>query len=142
MFANTVSNKWTETTKQVELMIELISFDLGEISFGIPITKIVRVMNDLSPHEDLQIGSDVEILDLHHRLFGFSILNPTAMAIFSGDKSYYIPIDTTPTLTSIPLDRIRTLPAEFRANNPLGIASHLAMTAIDDRELTIFILGG
>jgi hypothetical protein len=140
MFANTISNKWTETTKQVELTIELIVFDLGEITMGIPMSKINRVINNLS-QVDFQLDTDLELLDLHQRLFETSV-TATAMVIFKSDRSYCIPIDTTPTLAYIPLDRVRTLPAEFRATNPLGIASHLAMTTIDDRELTIFILGG
>jgi hypothetical protein len=139
MFANIISNKWTETTKQVELTIELIVFDLGEITFGIPMSKIGRVINNLT-QADFQLDADLELLDLHHRLFGTSIIT-TAMVIFKSDRSYCIPIDTSPTLKYIPLDRIRTLPAEFRATNPLGIASHVAMTSIDDRQLMIFILG-
>jgi hypothetical protein len=141
MFANTVSNKWTETTKQVELTIEFIIFDLGEISFGIPMSKIGRVINNLD-QAAFQLDPDIEFLDLHHRLFETSITHPTAMVIFKGDRSYCIPIDTTPTLIAIPLDRVRILPAEFCTNNPLGIATHIAITAIDDRELTILILGG
>jgi hypothetical protein len=141
MFANTVSNKWTETTKQVELTIELIVFDLGAISFGIPMSKISRVINNLT-QVDFQLDPDLELLDLHDRLFGTAITNPTAMVICTGDRPACIPIDTTPTLTSIPLDRIRILPAEFRIDNPLGIASHIAMKSIDDTELTIFILAG
>jgi hypothetical protein len=102
-------------------------------------SKIDRVINNLT-QADFQLDTDLELLDLHHQLFGTSIIT-TAMVIFKGDRSYCIPIDTSPTLKYIPLDRIRTLPAEFRATNPLGIASHVAMTSIDDRQLMIFILG-
>jgi hypothetical protein len=139
MFANTVSNKWAETAKQVEPTIELIIFDLGEISFGIPMSKIGRVINNLT-QADLQLDPAIELLDLHHRLFGTSITDPTAMVIFKSDRSYWIPINSPPTLIDIPLDRVRILPAEFRTNSPLGIASHIAMTAIGDNKLTIFIL--
>lgn len=137
---NTISNKWTEIIKPIELTVELIVFDLGEVSFGISMTKIDRVINHTRLGEELNISKDVEILDLHHRLFGTSILNPTAIVIFRGDKLYGIPIDTSPTLTIVPLDRIRIIPAEFRTNNPLGIASHIAMISTPNSELTIFIL--
>jgi hypothetical protein len=139
MFANTISNKWTETTKIVIPTIELIVFALGEVTIGIPMDKISRIINNLT-RTDFQIDPDVEPLDLHYQLFGASINNLTAMVLFKSDRSYCISIDTTPALTSIPLDHIRILPAEFRINNPLGIASHIAMTSIDDRETTIFIL--
>ena len=157
MFTNTVSNKWTETAKEIEATIELIVFNLGEVSFGIPMLKIDRILNETNLLRDFSLTAgaavlfwgnpriknrqDIEILDLHQRLFGTSIVNPTAMVIFRGDKLVAIPIDTTPALTSVPLDRIRILPTEFRTNSPLGIASHVAITSIDDTESTIFILG-
>jgi chemotaxis signal transduction protein len=140
MFTNTISNKWTETAKKIDATIELIIFNLGEVSLGIPMTKIDRVLNETNLLQDFSLGTEIEILDLHHRLFGISITNPTAMVIFREDKLVGIPIDTTPTLISVPLDRIRILPTEFRTNSPLGIASHVAITSIGDSELTIFIL--
>ena len=140
MFTNTVSNKWTETAQKMEETIKLIVFNLGEVSFGILMTKIDRVVNNANLDRDFKIDAGIEILDLHHRLFGTSSINPTTMVIFRGDRLVGIPIDTTPTLISVPLNHIRILPDEFRTNNPLGIASHIAMTSIDDTELTIFIL--
>ena len=140
MFANTVSNKWAVTTPKIAAQIELIVFNLGGISFGIPTIKVDRVVTQTQLDRDFQIDANVEILDLHHRLFGVSIATATAMVIFTGDRLAGIPIDTAPTLISIPLDRIRILPAEFRINNPLSIASHIAMTSIGDSKLTIFIL--
>jgi hypothetical protein len=141
MFANTVSNKWTETTKKIEATIELIVFNLGEVSFGIPMTKIDRVVNKTNLDRDFNLSAGVEILDLHDRLFGSSIVNATAMVIFRGDRLTGIPIDTTPTLISVPLDRIRILPDEFRTSSPLGIASHIAMISDFGIDSTIFIIG-
>jgi hypothetical protein len=141
MFTNTVSNKWVETAKKIEATIELIVFNLGEVSFGIPMTKIDRVVNKTNLDRDFQIGADVEILDFHHRLFGTSIVNPTAMVIFRGDRLVGISIYTTPTLVSVPLDRIRILPAEFRTNSPLSIANHIAITSDFAIESAIFIIG-
>jgi hypothetical protein len=140
MFANTVSNKWTETTALVIPTVELLVFALGEVTFGIPMSKIGRVINNLTP-ADFQLNADLELLDLHRQLFGTSI-TATAMVIFNSNRSYCIPVDTTPNLTCIPLDRIRTLPVDFGTNHPLGLASHLAIAPIDNLEVTIFILGG
>ncbi len=140
MFTNTVSNKWTETAKKVEATIELIVFNVGDVSFGIPMIKIDRILNETNLLRDFSLMAGIEILDLHHCLFGNSIDNPSAMVVLKGWNLAGIPIDTTPTLISVPRDRIRILPTKFRTNNPLGIASHVAIIAIDDRELTIFIL--
>jgi hypothetical protein len=140
MFTNTVSNKWTETAKKVEATIELIVFNLGEVSFGIPMTKIDRVVNKTNLDQDFNLSAGIDILDLHHRLFGTSIANPTAMVVLKGESLVCIPIDTTPTLISVPLDRIRILPDEFRTSSPLGVASHIAMISSLNQESTIFII--
>jgi hypothetical protein len=140
MFANTVSNKWMETTAQESATIDLIVFDVGEVSFGISLGKVDRVIEKPADCQDFNIGTGTQILDLHHRLFGSSIANPTAMVIFRSDGLYGIPLDTTPTLIAVPLDRIRILPNEFRHDNSLDIASHIAMISTPTAELTIFIL--
>jgi hypothetical protein len=143
MLANTTSNPLYAITDRLEPTVELIVFDIDEVKFGIPIIKIDRIINSIHLGEDYTLTKNVEILDLYDRLFGIGISNPTAIAIFIGDSEqlYAIPIDTTPTLVSVPLDRIRILPSEFRTNNPLGIASHLAMISTPVTESTIFILG-
>ncbi len=141
MFTNTVSNKWTETAKEIEATIELIVFSLGDVIFGIHMAKIDRVVNNPNLDRDFNLSAGVEIIDLQHQLFGTSIVNPTAMVIFKGDRLAGIPIDTTPTLTAIPLDIIRILPDRFRTNSPLGIASHIAVTSDFAIDSAIFIIG-
>jgi chemotaxis signal transduction protein len=142
MFANTISNKWSEITEPVEVTVELIVFDIGEVSFGIPIAKIDRIVSSIHLGEDYTLTQNVEILDLHHTLSGTALSHPNAIAIFTGDdrQLYGIPIDTVPTLMAVPLDRIRELPNDFRANNPLGIATHIAIISDSIADLTIFIL--
>ena len=136
------ANLWPEQKQQVVPTIELVMFEVAQLSFGIPMTKINRVISNAFIGEDFSLTQDVEILDLHHRLSGIEISNPNAIAIFTGKDLhlYGIPIETAPTLISIPLDRIRTLPDDVRQSNPLGIASHLAMISTEDTQLTIFIL--
>jgi hypothetical protein len=142
MFANTLPNQRAENNDLVQATLELVVFEIGEVSFGIPMHQIERVINDLFLGEDYSLTQDVQILDLHHLLFGIAISHPNAMAIFRGDlqKLYGIPIDTIPSIISVPLDRIRILPPEFRTTNPLGIASHVAMIAVPPTESIIFIL--
>ena len=144
MLINTVSNKWAETIEKFQPTIELVIFDLAEVSFGIPMTKINRVISSIFIGEDYSLTQDVEILDLHLRLTGIELSDPKSIAIFTANNRqlYGIPIETVPILTCVPLDRIRILPSEFRTTNPLGIASHIAMISTADSELTVFILGG
>jgi chemotaxis signal transduction protein len=122
--------------------IELVVFEIAEVSFGIPMTKINRVISNIFLGEDYSLTQDVEIVDLHQRITGIEIANFNAIVIFTGTdgRLYGIPIETVPSLTTIPLDRIRTIPQDLRTKNPLGIASHVAIIANADLELTIFIL--
>ncbi|WP_310482935.1 hypothetical protein [Chamaesiphon sp. VAR_48_metabat_403] len=122
--------------------IELVVFEIAEISFGIPMAKINRVISNVFLGEDYSLTQDVEIVDLHHRLTGIEIANFNAIAIYTGTDGqlYGIPIETVPSLLTIPLDLIRTIPQQIRTNNPLGIASHIAMISNSELELTIFIL--
>jgi hypothetical protein len=142
MFTNTASNKSVKLTNRIIPTLELVVFELAEISFGIPMTKINRVISSIFIGEDYSLTQDVQILDLHHQLTGLELSEPNAIAIFTNEdrQLYGIPIETVPTLVSVPLDRIRILPSKFCTNNPLGIASHIAMISTPISELTIFIL--
>ncbi len=142
MFRDITSNLLPKPKQQVVSTLELVMFDVAKVNFGIPMTKINRIISNVFIGEDFTLTQDVEILDLHHLLSGIEISNPNAIAIFTGQdlKLYGIPIETAPTLISIPLDRIRVLPADIRRDNPLGIASHIAMISDAITELTIFIL--
>jgi hypothetical protein len=142
MFANTISNKLSDTIEKSVPTIELISFDVGEVKFGIPITKIDRIISNIHLDQDHTLTENVNITDLHDRLTGDAITNPTAIVIFTSDRQLSgIPINTVPIILAIPFDRVRILPAEFRTTNPLGIASHIAMISDPTGELTLFILG-
>jgi chemotaxis signal transduction protein len=142
MLTNTILNKWSETIEMIVPTIELIVFDIGDVSFGIPITKIDRIISNVHLDQDYTLTQNVEIVDLHDQLTGMAISSPTAIAIFTNAAQQLagIPIDTVPILVTVPLDRIRIIPSEFRATNPLGIASHIAIISDPGTELTIFIL--
>lgn len=123
--------------------LELVLFEIGEANFGIPMSKIVRVINHLFLGEDYSLDRGVEIIDLHSRLFGREISNPHAMVIFIDERQqlHGIPIEMIPSLISVPFARIRTLPPEFRSSNPLGIATHIAVGMEEDgTDITIFIM--
>jgi chemotaxis signal transduction protein len=141
MFANTVSNKWVET-QPIVTTIDLIVFEVDRVSFGIPMTKIARIISSVFLGEDYSLTQNVEILDLHCRLTGESIVSPTSIVLWidAHQQIAAIPIETVPIMVSVPLDRIRTLPHDFRQHNPLGIASHIATIAAPNAEATILIL--
>ena len=64
MFASTISNKWSETTSKNEPTIELVVFDIGDVSFGIPIYKIDRIISNVHLDENPTLTQNVEITAL------------------------------------------------------------------------------
>jgi hypothetical protein len=141
MFANTLSNKWVETRTSIATL-DLIVFEVDRVSFGIPMTKIDRIISSVFLGEDYSLTQNVDILDLHYHLTGESIVSPTSIVLWIGANQQLaaIPIETVPVMVSVPLDRIRTLPSDFRQQDLLGIASHVAMLTIENIESTVFIL--
>ncbi len=133
---------WYQPTVTAAPTIELVIFDISDVSFGIPIAKIDRILNQIGTSQPFDLPADTQILDLHHQLFGFSFPNPAAYVIVRRDRLSVcgIPVDTLPTISHVPIDRIRTLPSELRATSPIGIASHVAMISEPTGELTVFIL--
>jgi purine-binding chemotaxis protein CheW len=138
-YPNPVKNLWNDSQVIDTATVELANFDIGIAYFGLPIFNIDRIvnLNNTNNNFNSQLAG-VEILDLHHQLFGMSLSDPTTWIIIKNldDRSYVIPTDTLPTLTYVSIDRIRILPDDFRTTNPLGIATHIAMVG----ERTTFIL--
>jgi chemotaxis signal transduction protein len=118
--------------------IDSILFAIDTVWFGIPLSRVDRIVDITNMHNDFSSLSDVQPLDLHGRLFGSTLAAPTAWAIYKDASStlYGIPVNPVPTIVAVPLDRIRQLPIDFRTTTPLGIASHIARI----RELTVFML--
>ncbi len=106
-------------------------------------TKIARIISSEFLGEDYSLTQNIDILDLHDRLTGKSLVSPKSIVLWSNARHQIaaIPIETVPVMVAVPLDRIRMLPSDFRQQNPIGIASHVAMMTDDEHpELTIFIL--
>ena len=122
--------------------IELLVFHIEEVWFGLPLGRVERVVDITNTRNDFSALANVELLDLHDWLFGSKLIGPTAWMIFKDAVGtlYGIPVDPTPTLVVVPLDRIRQLPHHVRTTSPLRIASHVALVTEPTRALTVFIL--
>jgi hypothetical protein len=141
MSANTNAPSWYQPTVTAAPTIELAIFEIDGISFGLPISKLDRIINDPSGTATT-CPTDVEILDLHQQIFGINAESTVACAIVrrDGQPPCAIPVDTIPTLMMVQIDRIRSIPSELRATNPLGIASHVAIITLTTGDVTVFIL--
>ena len=137
------ATSWYQPTEIATPTIEFAIFEIAGVSFGLPISKIDRIIIHTSSGEASSRPPDIAILNLHHQIFGISALaDPAAYTIVWRDKQELcmIPVDTVPVLTAVIIDRIRTIPSDLRATNPLGIASHVAIISTPTGELTVFIL--
>jgi hypothetical protein len=141
MSANTSAPSWYQPTVTTAPTIELAIFEIDGISFGLPISKLDRIMNNSSDNA-ASCPTDVEMLDLHQQIFGIKAESTVACAIVrrDGQPPCAIPVDTVPTLIMVPIDRIRSIPSELRSTNPLGIASHVAIITLPTGDITVFIL--
>jgi purine-binding chemotaxis protein CheW len=58
----------------------------------------------------------------------------------SDHESFGIVINETPTLFDVSLSQIRVLPASYRQNDTLNIASHVMIIPYKEDSLTVFLL--
>jgi hypothetical protein len=143
MKADLRSDSILDFQPQSTTAIESILFEIDAVWFGIPLHRVDRIVDITNIRNDFSDLGGVEPLDLHELLFGHHLAEPTAWTIYRRDAislSYAIPVNSVPTLISIPFDRIRQLPADFRTTSPLGIASHVALITEFDRELTVLMI--
>jgi chemotaxis signal transduction protein len=128
-------NYWYESTIKVEPKIELLTFKIEEMGFGLSIDKVQQIV---SSHKANTVHT--QLLDLHDRLFGISAPDSAySIVVNSRDRMLYsISVDTAPTLTAIGIDRIRRIPNNSSTANIHEIASHVAK--LDDLDSIVFIL--
>jgi chemotaxis signal transduction protein len=129
-------NYWYEPTTKVEPTIEFLTFNIGEISFGVSIDKINQIVNSTKVIHNL----NTQPLDLHDRLFGISSsASAYSIVINSRDNRLYsIAVDTAPILIAIRIDRIRRIPNNYSNTTILETASHVAK--FGDLDSIVFML--
>ncbi len=134
MSTNIVNKYWYEPKLEVKPSIEFLTFKIGEISLGVSIDKIDRVINV----DKISTLPNTQLLDLDLRLFGSSSTGSTYYIIIksSQEQLYNIPVDTAPTLMTIEVDRIRHIPDQDPTTNMLEFTSHVATVG----DSIIFIL--
>ncbi len=141
MSAHTNAPSWYQPTATTAPTIEMAIFEIDGISFGLPISKLDRIINNPNGNA-ASCPTDVELLNLHQQIFGINAESTVACTVVrrDGQPPCAIPVDTVPTLIMVPIDRIRSIPSELRSTNPLGIASHVAIITMPTGDVTVFIL--
>jgi chemotaxis signal transduction protein len=128
-------NYWYEPTTKVEPTIEFLTWEIGEIGFGVSIDKIHQIFSSAK----VAPTPNTQSLDLHDRLFGTISASAYSIVVNSrDDRLYSIPVDTAPTLIAIRIDRIRRIPNDDLTTNIREFASHVAK--FGDLDSILFIL--
>ena len=142
MSGNTNTATWYQPTVVAVPAIEFAIFQIGEVNFGLPISKIYRIIDSQNTNGTLDLPADIDRLDLHDRIFETCCLNPISQVIVNGNRQKLLSIfvDTVPILMTVPIDRIRLISEELRSQSPLKIASHIAIIFDGIKEITVFIL--
>ncbi len=142
MSGNSNTATWYQPTVVAVPTIEFAIFQIGAVNFGLPISKIYRIIDSSNVNTTLDLPADIESLDLHYQIFETCSLNPISHVIINGEgqKLLSISVDTVPILMTVPIDRIRLISEELRSQSSLKIASHVAIIFDGIEELTMFIL--
>jgi chemotaxis signal transduction protein len=128
-------NYWYEPISKVEPTIEFLTWEIGEIGFGMSIDKIQQIVSSRKVSTDR-----TQLFDLHDRLFGISAPDSAYSIVVNSrdNRLYSISLDTAPTLMAIRIDRIRRIPNNSSTASIHEIATHVAK--IDDLDSIVFIL--
>ena len=142
MSGNTNTATWYQPTVVAVPAIEFAIFKIGRLNFGLPISKIYRIIDSNNPDAALNLPGEIESWDLHDQIFQTTCLSPVSQIIINTDrqKLVSIAVDTVPMLIDIPIDRIRLITEDLRSRSPLKIASHVAIFFDGSEELTVFVL--
>jgi chemotaxis signal transduction protein len=86
---------------------------------------------------------EIIVIDLHYHIYGQVYPQEQGYLVKlqrPDGNTYGILVATLPVMVDIPLSRLRTLPADYRNREALGIASHVAAIAPNQRETTVFLM--
>jgi chemotaxis signal transduction protein len=130
----------------MDTTISVMVFMLGDLHFGVRLQQVRRVLpapllggttNGVGVSEI--DGQAVTVLDLAQKLFPEQ---PKALytylLLLDSLEPFGILLTASPTISAIPLTRIRQLPASYRRSGPLGLASHVAMIEEENEDLNTF----
>ena len=86
---------------------------------------------------------EVIIIDLHQQIYGCPNPEPERYVVVvqaNDDRFFGIPVNTLPTMLTIPEDSLKPLPPDYRQRDTLGIASHLISLEVGTEKQTMFLL--
>ncbi len=144
----------SHVTNDVNLL-KLLVFEMADRFFALPLDVIFKVIDCPPITNTAQRGlgiadfedQTITVVNLAQRL------SPQSMDTQTLEKRFLIltqtrhgelcgiPIDRSPTLIEVPMEKIRRLPSSYHQMNPLSIATHLAVLPESEGSVKIFLLG-
>lgn len=141
----------TQTLANDLKTLRFITMALGQLTIACRIETVYKVVAQAKIHSSglgytglTHIdGHAVVVVDLHHKLFNTSIVDPQSYFVILkpqvGDL-IAIPVPKSPNLMDVPRDHVKVLPAAYRQSDTLTIASHVAVVPHGDKTLTLFVI--
>lgn len=83
------------------------------------------------------------VLDLHEKIYHCPNPEPERYLVVlatGDDRLFALPVVALPALVNLPTTELRPLPPDYREQDTLGIASHLATLTKGEQTQTIFLL--
>ncbi len=128
---------------------KVLTFALGDLHLALKVDAVQRVLRlpqiYKTPSAPLGIAmvgeAEVLVLDLYHNLFQQEMPSDRQhkryfVTIKHDDTLYGIPTLEMPALQDIPLSALKPTPTQYRAHDPLGVASHV----FHSNQKTYFLL--
>ena len=133
---------------------KFLVFSVGKLNLALSVTIVEKILNYTAIHSSGTTATgivhlenrSVTVIDLYQRLFNIKQANVSHAKQFlilaknSQNESFGIVINETPTLFDVSLSQIRVLPASYRQNDTLNIASHVMIIPYKEDSLTVFLL--
>lgn len=143
--------KFTPRTGATTLLVKLITFPIGKLTFAVRIDQVQKVVklptiygSGLKPIGLTRVGDqDVTVLDLDRRLFQTESTAATDYLLLiqlTTAEIIGIPVADTPQLLEIAADQIRVLPESYRRADTLALASHIIVLPQETGAQTLFLL--
>jgi chemotaxis signal transduction protein len=141
----------TTKAKPREACLPVLVTAFDTLNLALPMTGVQKVTHlpTVFRSGDTLMGvgyvddREIIVVDLHYHLYGQTYPHQQGYLVKlqrPDGNIYGILVATLPVMADIPLSSLRTLPADYRNREALGIASHVAAIAPNQPEITVFLM--
>ncbi len=148
-----MNTKTVDTSSTTSLRV--VAFPVGQLTLSVPIESVYRVLSQVPVYGSGERGVGVAhledyeltVFDLEYKIFTHkneeSIQGSHIVVVQSHQEVLGLLVKQTPSLMTLPRDRVRVLPASYRKADSLSFCSHVAVVEQQEQEqesITVFLL--